>query len=334
MKIDLMILPAELAVGWLTMFLIGTELFVFSPLLPTLAVNYNVSSSMAGLCVTTFSLSYMIGAPLLGHVSDRVGKRRVLICCLAAFGTANLLTASATNFSWLLALRLFAGAAAAGISPSIYALVGDAAPPDRRATWLAFTVSGLLVSLALGASPAALVGATFGWAPVFIALGVFSLALAALNYWVWPRGLSYAGAEVPATRSSRSGVLDASFGAGDRMGYRALWRIYVSWRRTRRIRFFQIASCPSGHGLWLRGDRRYSDWRASGRSARGKIHGRGEPRRSFDLLLFAACGTPCRCLRRACRGIERSGGAVILSRSAIRSSQGLPRQTRRSTCLE
>jgi predicted MFS family arabinose efflux permease len=196
MKIDPMILPIELAVGWLTVFLIGTELFVFSPLLPTLAANYDVSSSVAGLCVTIFSLAYMISAPLLGYVSDRVGKRRVLICCLVAFGAANLLTALATNFPWLLALRLFSGAAAAGVSPSIYALVGDVAPPDRRATWLALTVSGLLVSLALGASPAALVGSTFGWTPVFIALGVFSLAMAALNYWVWPRGRSRAGAEV------------------------------------------------------------------------------------------------------------------------------------------
>jgi predicted MFS family arabinose efflux permease len=187
MKINPKIPPAELAVGWLTMFLMGTELFVFSPLLPILAVNYDVSSNMAGLCVTIFSLAYMITAPLFGHVSDRVGKRQVLICCLLAFATANLLTASAVNFPWLLALRLFAGAAAAGVAPSIYALVGDAAPPDRRATWLALTVSGLLVSLALGASPAGLVGATFGWAAVFVALAVFSLALVALNCWVWPR---------------------------------------------------------------------------------------------------------------------------------------------------
>src|SRR6516162_11153478 len=176
MKINPKIPPAQLAVGWLTMYLIGTELFVFSPLLPTLAVNYDVSSKVVGLCVTTFSLAYMISAPLFGYVADRVGKRRVLICCLLAFGTANLLTASAANFPWLLALRLFAGAAAAGVSPSIYALVGDAAPPDRRAAWLALTVSGLLVSVALGASPAALVGASFGSAPVFLALAACSLA--------------------------------------------------------------------------------------------------------------------------------------------------------------
>ena len=184
MKINPKVPPAELAVGWLTMFLIGTELFIFSPLLPTLAVNYDVSSKVAGLCVTTFSLAYMVTAPLFGHVSDRVGKRRVLICCLLAFGTANLLTASAVSFPWLLALRLFAGAAAAGVSPSIYALVGDAAPPNRRATWLALTVSGLLVSIALGASPAGLVGATLGWGAVFVALAVFSLVLVALNCWV------------------------------------------------------------------------------------------------------------------------------------------------------
>jgi predicted MFS family arabinose efflux permease len=186
MTINPMIPPAELAVSWLTMFLVGTELFVFSPLLPTVAVNYDVSPNVAGLCVTTFSLSYMISAPLFGHVSDRVGKRRVLICCLLAFGAANLLTASAANFPSLLGLRLFAGAAAAGVSPSIYALIGEAAPPDRRAAWLAMTVSGLLVSLAFGASPAALLGATFGWAPVFVSLAAFSLALVALNCLVWP----------------------------------------------------------------------------------------------------------------------------------------------------
>src|SRR6516225_5854187 len=192
MKTTPMIRPAALAVGWLTMFLIGTELFVFSPLLPILAIDYDVSARVAGLSVTTFSFSYMVSAPLFGHFSDRIGKRRVLICCLLAFGTANLLTASATEFPWLLALRLFAGAAAAGVSPSIYALVGDAAPPHRRATWLAMTVSGLLVSLALGASPAALVGATIGWAPLFIALAAFSLALVALNCLVWPSECDHA----------------------------------------------------------------------------------------------------------------------------------------------
>ena len=47
-----MIAPARLAVAWLTMFLVGTELFVFSPLLPVLAADYHISAALAGLSVT------------------------------------------------------------------------------------------------------------------------------------------------------------------------------------------------------------------------------------------------------------------------------------------
>ena len=128
----------------------------------------------------------MVGAPLFGHLSDRVGRRRVLICSLLAFALANILTAGAANLPSLLAVRLFAGAAAAGVSPSIYALVGGAAPPERRATWLALAVSGLLVSLALGASAGGLVGGLFGWPPVFLALAGLSLVAGMAEPSVWP----------------------------------------------------------------------------------------------------------------------------------------------------
>src|SRR5690242_6925434 len=192
--------PARLAVAWLTMFLVGTELFVFSPLLPVLAADYDIAPSVAGLSVTIFSLAYMVSAPLFGYFSDRIGRRRVLIYSLLAFALANILTAGAANLLSLLAVRLFAGAAAAGVTPSIYALVGNAAPPDRHATWLALVVSGLLVSLALGASMGALVGSFFGWAPVFGVLAVLSLVLLWLNCRVWPyerRPTDVGGAAAP-----------------------------------------------------------------------------------------------------------------------------------------
>src|SRR6267143_1215093 len=177
------IAPAvALVISWLPMFLVGTDLFVLSPLLPPLAADYGVSPTLAGWCVTAFSLAYMATAPLLGHVADRVGRRRVLICSLLVLGAANLLTATAPNLPWLIVARTLAGAAAAGVSPSIYALVAAAAPQGRRAAWLAFSVSGLLVSLAIGAE----VGAALGWAWVFVALAIVSLIFARLNRRIWP----------------------------------------------------------------------------------------------------------------------------------------------------
>jgi predicted MFS family arabinose efflux permease len=177
---------ARLLVAWLTMFLVGTELFIFSPLLPMLAADYEVPIAVAGLSVTTFSLTYMVSAPVFGRLSDRIGRRRVLTCALFVFAAANLLTGSAASLPAFLIARLLSGAAAAGVSPSVYALIGSAAPPAQRATWMALVVSGLLVSLALGASAGALVAAVLGWPAVFFALAFFSFVLAGLNRRVWP----------------------------------------------------------------------------------------------------------------------------------------------------
>jgi predicted MFS family arabinose efflux permease len=192
----------RLAIGWLTMFVIGTDLFVVSPLLPLIATDYRISPTLAGLAVAVFALAYMISAPVFGQLADRLGRRRVLICCLYAFAAANLLTAAAPNISYLLAARLLAGAVAAGVSPSVYALVAGNAPSDRRATWLALVVSGLLVSLSLGAPIGGLAGASIGWPPVFFALAAAGLALAWLNAQIWPRDNTGDNVTAPAEEMS------------------------------------------------------------------------------------------------------------------------------------
>jgi MFS transporter, DHA1 family, putative efflux transporter len=175
----------ELAVGWLTMFVIGSDLFVVSPLLPFIAADYRTSPTLAGLGVTIFSLTYMLSAPVLGRIADRIGRGRVLGYCLWVFAAANILTAVAGSLTWLLVARLCAGAAAAGVSPSIYALVGGSAPSDQRATWLSIVVSGLLMSLSLGASTGGLIGAAVGWRIVFGGLAALSLLLVWANSCVW-----------------------------------------------------------------------------------------------------------------------------------------------------
>ena len=175
----------ELAIGWITMFVVGSDLFVVSPLLTLIAADYGIPPALAGVNVTVFSLTYMLCAPILGHIADRIGRRRVLTYCLCAFGIANIFTATAGNLIWLLAARLLAGAAAAGVSPSVYALVGRSAPSDQRATWLAIVVSGLLMSLSFGAPIGGLIGASFGWPMVFAGLGALSLLLVWANGRVW-----------------------------------------------------------------------------------------------------------------------------------------------------
>jgi len=191
---------SRLATGWLTMFVIGSDLFVVSPLLPQIAASFAVAAATAGLCVTVFALVYMAGAPLLGHIGDRVGRRRILVCCLGVFAIANLLTAVAGSFAWLLGARLLAGAAAAGVSPSVYALAGGSAPFGRRGTHLAIVVSGLLASLTLAAPCAALIGPKIGWPAVFAGIAALGILLAWANLRVWPAPGGSAGVEAPPGR--------------------------------------------------------------------------------------------------------------------------------------
>jgi predicted MFS family arabinose efflux permease len=167
------------------MFVIGSDLFVISPLLPLISADYAVPPALAGLSVTVFAVTYMLSAPALGHLADRVGRGRILTWCLCIFAAANLLTAISGSFALLLAARIVAGAAAAGVSPSVYALAGSSAPPERRATRLAIVVSGLLMSLSFGTPIGLLTAASLGWSIVFVALAALGLALAWANNRVW-----------------------------------------------------------------------------------------------------------------------------------------------------
>jgi MFS transporter, DHA1 family, putative efflux transporter len=176
---------AQLPVAWVTMFVVGSDLFVVSPLLPLISADYAVPPASAGLSVTVFAVAYMLSAPALGHLADRIGRGRVLSYCLYSFGAANLLTAIAGDFTWLLATRIVAGAAAAGVSPSVYALAGSSASPAGRATRLAIVVSGLLMSLSFGTPIGLLIAASIGWSSVFAALAALSLLLAWANKRVW-----------------------------------------------------------------------------------------------------------------------------------------------------
>src|SRR5690606_16394620 len=89
---------ASLAVGWITLFLIGIDLFVVSPLLPFISEDYQVSSAMAGWMVTVFAITYAVCAPFFGWLSDKNGRRGYITFGLVLFALSNVLTAFASSF--------------------------------------------------------------------------------------------------------------------------------------------------------------------------------------------------------------------------------------------
>ena len=184
---DLMELRGKLSlsVGWITLFLMGIDLFVVSPLLPFISKAYNVSSAMTGWMVTVFAVTYAFFAPFFGWLSDKNGRRTFITFGLLLFVISNILTAFAPSFFLLIVSRILAGLSVASITPLIYAIIGDTAPPNRRGTWLSIVVSGHLTALWAGAPFGTLLEHFLGWRSVFVVMAIIGGILAVVNFKTW-----------------------------------------------------------------------------------------------------------------------------------------------------
>jgi DHA1 family tetracycline resistance protein-like MFS transporter len=109
--------------------LIGFGMIV--PLLPFYAQRFAAPTLWIGLLFSSYSLAQLICAPLLGRLSDRVGRRPVLLISIAGNVAAHLLFWRAGSFGWLLAARTLSGMAASNYGIA-QAYLADVTPPSQR----------------------------------------------------------------------------------------------------------------------------------------------------------------------------------------------------------
>ena len=110
--------------------LVGFGLVI--PLLPFYAERFAASPLQMTMLFATYSLMSMMTAPLWGRLSDRVGRRPVLMASMAAAALAYLWLAFATGLWMLFAARAFAGACAGNIAAA-QAYIADVTAPEQRA---------------------------------------------------------------------------------------------------------------------------------------------------------------------------------------------------------
>ena len=133
------------------------------PLLPFYAERMGADALMVGILVSVFAFAQLVSAPIWGRVSDRFGRRPVILSGLALSAVAYLLFGLAQSLTVLILSRLVQGAGG-GINGVIQAYVSDTVPAGDRAKalgWLtAATSAGVMIgpvvgSLAATVSPAA-----------------------------------------------------------------------------------------------------------------------------------------------------------------------------------
>ncbi|CAM3766164.1 MFS transporter [Cohnella lubricantis] len=165
------------AVFFLIMFVIGTDTFLISPLIPTLQNELNVPTGSAGWMIGAYTLGSTVLALVSGPLSDGMNRKRVLIAGLTCFAISTALCGIATDFWTMCLFRLLAGISAAFTTPQVWAGVPTLFPPAKIPRMMGVIFAGLAASQALGVPIGSLL-ATVHWSFPFFAIGFISLLLA------------------------------------------------------------------------------------------------------------------------------------------------------------
>jgi MFS family permease len=135
--------------------------------LPDVASDFDISTGQASVLVTLYLLAMLVGQPLSGRVTDRVGARRAATISTAGFGLFSALAMVAGSFWLLVAARTLQAAFASALIPSIQAMLRETVPAAQRGR--AFGVQGSVIGAGAGLGPVigGLAVALFGWRAVF-----------------------------------------------------------------------------------------------------------------------------------------------------------------------
>ncbi|MGE8683275.1 MAG: MFS transporter [Acinetobacter sp.] len=155
----------------------GYDLVIYGVALPLLMQEWALSAVQAGMLASTALFGMMFGAMSFGTLSDRLGRKKTIMICVAIFSGFTFLGAFASNPIEFGILRFLAGLGIGGVMPNVVALMTEYAPKRIRSTLVAVMFSGY----AIGGMTSALLGAwlvtDYGWKIMFYIAIIPFLAL-------------------------------------------------------------------------------------------------------------------------------------------------------------
>ncbi|MDA2233158.1 MFS transporter [Bacillus cereus] len=174
-----------LAVFFMIMFMIGTDTFLISPLLPTLQQVYHVSTELSGWMVSSYALGYAGFALVAGPISDGLNRKKVMVLGMSFFAISTFFCGIAPSFLWMLTFRFLAGVSAAFVSPQVWASIPLLIEKKQIVKAIGVATAGLSISQILGLPLGAYL-ATIHYTIPFYFIGILSALLVILIYVVLP----------------------------------------------------------------------------------------------------------------------------------------------------
>jgi MFS family permease len=148
--------------------------------LPEIAEDFDVSIGEASVLITVYLVAMLVGQPLAGRLSDRVGDRRQVMWALVGFAVFSVAAAGAGTFGLLVAARGLQAVFGAALGPSVQSLLRSIAP--QRDQGKTFGIMGSIIGVGAAAGPVigGILVALFGWQAIFL----INVPIAALAFYV------------------------------------------------------------------------------------------------------------------------------------------------------
>ncbi len=154
---------------------------VFLPSLPAMAAQFGVSYALMQLSVSLYLVMTALVQLFIGPLSDRFGRRPVLLWAIGIFVLATLGTLMAPDYQTFILCRMLQAIIAASFALS-RAVVRDMVPVDQAASMIAYVTMGMSLVPMVGPVIGGLLDNAFGWQASFWLLAVVGVVVFALVY--------------------------------------------------------------------------------------------------------------------------------------------------------
>ena len=169
---------------WLLVFAASSQIMIITPILGQIGEELGIGESALGTLVSAYSIMVGIFAILAGPVSDKIGRRQILLLGTGVMTGALLMHHFVIGYYSFLAVRVGAGCAGGILSGAAVSYIGDYFPYNRRGWAIGWVMSGMAFGQIAGIPIGILLAGAYGFKVPFY---LFAAAMAATFVLIWFR---------------------------------------------------------------------------------------------------------------------------------------------------
>jgi len=180
-----------LAICFLVVAIDGFDTAVIGFLAPAIRAEWGAGPTELTVLMMAGLAGLLVGSFVFGPLSDRFGRKPILVFTCTLFGAMCLLSGFSGTMTWLTVLRFMTGLGLGGAMPNAITLASEYSPDHRRGSLVTLMFCGFTVGMASSGLIAAGLIPAFGWRSVLIAGGIAPLLLAPVLLLVLPESIRF-----------------------------------------------------------------------------------------------------------------------------------------------